>query len=107
MDRRDLMSECPPPWRLDEHRMVLVCLEGDEAEFEVPAVYQVCETCDGKGSHVNPSIDAHGITAEEWSEEWDDESRQGYLAGDYDVPGLRLLHPGAGKRATVRVLRKP
>jgi hypothetical protein len=47
--------------------------------------YAVCPTCDGKGSHVNPSIDAHGITAEEWDRDWDEEDRENYQSGLYDV----------------------
>lgn len=59
--------------------------DGECILLEVPIRYEVCGTCDGKGTHVNPSIDAHGITAEEWSNDWDDEEREGYFAGNYDV----------------------
>lgn len=47
--------------------------------------YSVCPTCGGKGTHVNPSIDANGITQSEWAEEWDDTDREHYLSGVYDV----------------------
>jgi hypothetical protein len=72
--------------RFDERTMTIVVYEDDEAEFTAPARYEVCSTCDGKGSHVNPAIDSHGIGAEEWAEEWDDESREMYFNGGYDVP---------------------
>ena len=44
----------------------------------------VCPTCRGRGRHVNPSIDSHGITSEDdaWQDEgfWSD-----YYSGAYDV----------------------
>lgn len=49
-----------------------------------PCRFVVCDTCGGKGSHVNPSIDAHGITQEEFDE--DPEFRENYFSGAYDVP---------------------
>jgi RecJ-like exonuclease len=72
----------------DEANMVaVVCIyedNGDETQVEVPVKYEVCPTCDGKGTHVNPAIDAGGITSSEW-EEWDDEDRESYMSGAYDV----------------------
>jgi hypothetical protein len=63
--------------------MVLVLFEDDEAETEVPARYEVCDTCHGKGTHVNPSIDSHGLTAEDFAE--DPDFREAYFEGRYDV----------------------
>ena len=81
MDRRDSRHD----WysRFDEKAMTLTIYEDDEAEFTVPAKYDVCGTCDGKGSHVNPSIDAHGISPEEFAE--DPDFREDYFGGAYDV----------------------
>lgn len=45
--------------------------------------YEVCTTCGGKGSHVNPSIDAHGLTREDFDEDPDFEEE--YQSGMYDV----------------------
>ena len=60
--------------------------QGDEIEIELPARYEVCGRCRGEGSHVNPSIDGHGITEDEWNgPDWDDESRDAYMSGAYDV----------------------
>lgn len=57
-----------------------------EETVELPGKYEVCGRCQGKGSHVNPNIDGHGITAEEWwGPDWDDESREMYMSGGYDV----------------------
>lgn len=57
--------------------------------------FAVCPTCEGRGTHVNPSIDAHGITAEEMDELGDD-FREDYMGGVYDVAcaecnGLRVV----------------
>jgi len=70
----------------DTRRRVFV-LENDEGEeLEVPTVMEVCGRCQGKGTHVNPAIDGQGITMEEWNgPDWDDDSREGYLTGRYDV----------------------
>jgi hypothetical protein len=73
---------------LNSRRMLaLVTLfneEGDEEQHEVPYKLGVCPTCEGKGSHVNPGIDAHGIGHTEWAE-WDQDDRDTYQQGGYDV----------------------
>jgi len=67
--------------------------EGDETEVSLPAKFEVCGTCQGRGSHVNPSIDSQGITQEEFNQDPDFE--EAYFAGAYDVTcnecgGLRV-----------------
>ncbi len=62
--------------------MVFLFDEEDPELASIPAVYEVCETCDGRGSHVNPSIDAHGISPEEFHE--DPDFAESYWRGDYD-----------------------
>lgn len=47
-----------------------------------PCVQAKCPTCDGKGTHVNPSIDAGGITD---FDEWDYDEQDAYMSGVYDV----------------------
>lgn len=47
--------------------------------------YIVCPTCDGAGSHVNPSIDSEGLTAADF-EEAGPEFFEDYRSGTYDVP---------------------
>ena len=82
------------------------CLDEEHgAYFSLPAKYEVCGTCNGKGTHVNPSIDAHGITGEEWENEWSDEDREGYFSGRYDVTcsecdGKRVVPVPDESRAT-------
>lgn len=57
--------------------------EGDTIEVEFPAVYAVCPTCQGKGTHVNPSIDGNGLSREDFDE--DPDFAESYWRGDYDV----------------------
>ena len=61
--------------------------EGDEpTSYVLPVKMEVCPTCQGRGTHVNPSIDAGGITED--SDIWDDVDEYGennYLSGRYDV----------------------
>lgn len=66
----------------------------DDIKITLPAKYEVCGTCSGKGSYVNPSIDSHGITEDEWANEWDDDARNDYLTGAFDV----MCNACAGKR---------
>lgn len=69
--------------------------EGDDLVVDLPARYEVCGRCDGAGKHVNPSIDGNGITSSEWAE-WDEDERDSYMNGAYDVTceecgGLRVV----------------
>lgn len=60
--------------------------DGEEVgarEVELPVVFEVCGTCNGKGSHVNPSIDSNGLTASDFDE--DPDFRENYMSGMYDV----------------------
>jgi hypothetical protein len=63
---------------------------------EVYIVWEVCTVCDGRGSHVNPGIDADGITGSEMAE-LGPEFQRSYMRGDYDVPcygcGGRRVEP--------------
>ncbi len=59
---------------------VLYMDDGQEIELEMH--YGVCPVCDGKGKHVNPAIDAGGLS-EEMME--DEEFLDGYQNGVYDV----------------------
>lgn len=74
--------------KFDEHSgMITVKLydsdTDEEIEFEFPAKYEVCQVCCGRGTHVNPSIDAHGISAEEFHE--DPDFAEDYHRGTFDV----------------------
>jgi hypothetical protein len=37
--------------------------------YVMPGRFDVCDVCDGKGYHVNPSIDASGLSAEDFEED--------------------------------------
>ena len=57
--------------------------DGEEESISVALKYEVCPTCEGKGKHVNPSIDCDGLTAEDFAE--DPDFRDDYFSGRYDV----------------------
>ena len=54
----------------------------DGTEKPLPTRWVVCPVCDGKGSHVNPAIDGHGLTAEDFDQ--DPDFAEDYAAGVYD-----------------------
>jgi len=55
-----------------------------EVTISLPAKFVVCPRCQGTGSHVNPSIDGHGLTREDFDQ--DPDFAEGYFRGDYDIP---------------------
>lgn len=59
---------------------------GEEIEesLTLPAHMEVCDLCRGTGSHANPSVDAGGISREDFDEDPDFEEE--YFSGTYDVP---------------------
>lgn len=77
----------------DEKRMM--ALPHWESEFDetdedgqtfsawIPVKYEICGTCDGKGKHVNPSIDGQGLSAEDFDR--DPDFAEDYFSGMYDV----------------------
>lgn len=70
--------------------------DGNEVVHDLPARFEVCPRCGGTGTHVNPSIDGHGITEEERERDWSPEEWDQYLTGFYDVTcyecrGLRVV----------------
>jgi len=89
MDSREYAKERDKWWAsLDVDAMIatveLEDQEGEELEIKVPFKFEVCPTCHGRGRHVDPAIDSHGITPEEFTD--DPEFAQAYRAGRYDVP---------------------
>jgi len=85
---------------VDEDRMVATV--ETEAKPWVQTVvkikYITCPTCNGTGSHVNPSIDASGLTGDDMM---DDGFLEDYMAGVYDVPcfhchALRVIPQAIG-----------
>lgn len=68
-----------------------------DEEIELPTRWEVCDVCDGRGTHVNPAIDCNGLTAEDFAE--DPDFADEYRSGMYDVPCNRC-----GGRTTVLVV---
>lgn len=60
---------------------------GDEVVHELPAKMEVCDDCEGHGTHLAPGMRFHAYTSEEFYEEFDDEDREQYFTrgGIYDV----------------------
>ena len=44
----------------------------------------VCSLCEGRGEYVNPSIDSHGLSREDFDE--DPDFAQEYITGGYNIP---------------------
>jgi len=53
-----------------------------EIEHELPTKFEVCSLCQGKGTHVNPSIDANGLSSEDFYD--DPDFAEDYLSGVYE-----------------------
>ncbi len=56
--------------------------DGCDSEVELPTHWVVCPVCEGKGKHVNPSIDCNGISPEAFAE--DPDFAEDYMRGTYD-----------------------
>ncbi len=101
MDRRDRNLKW---WdRLDERRQTAFVSVDWDVEQEIPIRWEVCGTCEGKGSHVNPGIDAHGLSREDFDE--DPDFAEDYFSGRYDVQcnecdGRRVVPVPDEERAT-------
>lgn len=55
---------------------------GAEYEDQLPLHWVVCPTCGGRGTHVNPSIDAGGLTGDDLYD--DPDFFEDYRSGLYD-----------------------
>lgn len=58
-----------------------------ESVLKCPIRYGVCGLCEGKGKHVDPSIDAHGLSSEDFDA--DPDFAESYFSGAYDVQCYR------------------
>lgn len=85
MDRRDVAANYRGVLKdVDSRRMVGYFEDEDGERHEVRLRFEVCDTCDGRGAHVNPSIDSHGLSREDFDE--DPDFAEDYFSGRYDVP---------------------
>lgn len=57
--------------------------DGDEYVAALPAIKIVCGRCDGTGKHVNPAVDGHGLSREDFDE--DPDFAEDYFSGVFDV----------------------
>lgn len=65
-------------------KFTVTCFNGDGTrDLLLPGKYRVCPRCDGEGKHVNPAIDANGISPQEFDE--DPDFREAYFSGAYDI----------------------
>jgi hypothetical protein len=85
-DKRNC-SRCP-------ERIFLI--DEDGIERELPSRWATCDVCDGRGTCVNPAIDAGGLS-EDFRD--DPDFMDDYRRGAYDEPCRRC-----GGRTTIRVL---
>ena len=46
--------------------------------------FEACSRCNGTGKHVNPAIDGHGISMQEFAD--DPDFAEEYISGAYDIP---------------------
>lgn len=92
MDRREATKY--RPYEIDEANKQIILYAGDEEERRFLLEREVCPTCNGEGSHVNPSIDSQGLSADDFAE--DPDFAEDYIRGTYDIPckecnGLRVI----------------
>ncbi len=85
MDRRDRAYRERWWGHIDKKRMVTtVTFRGeDDEEIETAIEFELCDLCNGKGSHVNPSIDSHGLSREDF--DGDPDFHESYFSGAYDI----------------------
>jgi len=59
--------------------------EDDKVIMVVPihCHMEVCPDCDGRGTYVNPNIDRHGLTHDDFAE--DPDFAESYFSGVYDI----------------------
>jgi hypothetical protein len=102
MDRRETAFD---PFRGSFNEKTMQATLTDYAldvEVSIRCEYEVCDVCDGRGTHVNPAIDAQGLTRADFDEDPDFE--EAYFAGAYDVAcarcdGRRVIPvPAPGER---------
>lgn len=77
----------------------LECEDGCHEQVFLPYRWEVCDVCEGRGTHVNPAIDCNGLTSEDFAQ--DPDFAEDYLSGAYDIPCN-----ACGGRTTVPVVNE-
>lgn len=83
---REIWTEWPEDAVFNDHNMTVTFVLEDgeqDPEFTRKIKWAVCPTCDGRGKHVNSSVDSQGISPEEF--EHDPDFERDYFEGVYDV----------------------
>lgn len=70
-------------WALEEAGIAPHSSDQYETIYAVRFQMAICPVCGGRGKYVNPSIDAHGLTSEDFDE--DPDFAESYFSGAYDV----------------------
>jgi len=97
MDRRDIANQYRGVLQdVDVQRMCAIFDDGEQVHT-VHLCFEVCGTCEGRGLHVNPSIDAHGLSAEDFYD--DPDFAEAYFEGRYNV----LCHECHGDRVVPEI----
>jgi len=64
----------------------------------------VCPVCEGEGKTVNPAIDSHGLTREDFAE--DPDFAESYMRGDYDITCRACMGQRVVTREQIRQLAR-
>jgi len=103
MDHRDIARQFEKykPYKVNEKNGKIILIDDDEGEVELTLEWAVCETCGGNGTHVNPSIDSHGLSDEDFVE--DPDFAESYFSGSYNIPcnecgGRRVVPTSSDER---------
>jgi hypothetical protein len=86
------MLKSLPNLEVDPDKMTAIWWSEEEEEgrlgseknpYKLRMKYAVCGVCNGRGKHVNPSIDSHGLSSEDFDN--DPDFAEDYFSGVYDV----------------------
>lgn len=72
----------PPMTKTNNDRSVSFTMSSGEIVM-LTTHWEICAYCQGEGNVDNPAF-SNGISGEEW-DQWEDEEREQYLSGAYDV----------------------
>lgn len=101
-DRMRLILNVGAVWDVDEEDEPPPAVLDDEGNLletvSLPARYEVCHLCEGKGRYVNPNIDRNGLDPND--PDLDEDFWMAYNTGRYDVPCNRCK----GEKVTLELL---
>lgn len=83
MDHRDYSHYPEYSVKQDHENRTLILYPDEIEELVLIAKYDVCPSCEGRGRYVNPLIDSHGLTAEDFAD--DPDFQEAYFSEQYDI----------------------